>query len=66
MKVAVAGASGFVGAHLLTRLAREDLVVVALSRSTRRHWPAGATSRAADLFSTHSTIDALSGATTAI
>lgn len=66
MNVVIAGASGFVGAHVLTRLAREDLDVIALSRSPQRQLPAGVTSREVDLFSAQSTIKALSGATTAI
>ena len=62
--VAVAGASGFVGSHLLPRLATEFSVV----GLARRSQPSarGVEWRACDLFSARSTLDALRGVDVAI
>ncbi|MCA9631898.1 MAG: NAD(P)H-binding protein [Myxococcales bacterium] len=63
-RVAIAGASGFVGRHLIDRL-KSDHSVVALSRSARRA-QAGVEWRETDLFSASSTVQALEGCEVAI
>ncbi len=65
-RVAVAGASGFVGSSLVAKLVAAGHSVFALSRSRPATLPDGATWRETDLFSAHSTIAALGGADVAI
>jgi uncharacterized protein YbjT (DUF2867 family) len=66
IKVAVAGASGFVGRHLVESLSREGAEVIALSRSAPGRLPAGARWQRTDLFSAQSTSEALEGVDVAV
>lgn len=66
MRIAVAGASGFVGRNLLGELSRAGHEVFALSRSAIAELPPRATWRKTDLFSAQSTHSALEGADCAI
>lgn len=66
MKIAVTGASGFVGARLIEALGTGHHEVIALSRNRIRDLPPSAHWKAADLFSAQSTADALSGAEIAV
>ncbi len=62
--IAIAGASGFVGSHLIPAL-RDDFELVALAR-TARPPSSGITWRACDLFSSTSTNAALAGVDVAV
>ncbi len=64
-RVAIAGASGFVGRHLVDRLS-SDHDVIALSRTARPDQRGNVEWREADLFSAGSTLAALEGADVAI
>jgi uncharacterized protein YbjT (DUF2867 family) len=66
LRVAVAGASGFVGAHLMKALAERGGEVIALSRSKPTELLRGAVWRETDLFSATSTAAALEGVDCAI
>ncbi len=61
--VAVIGATGFVGRHVVTRLAEAGHAVVAVSRAgrSRPDWPAGVETRAADVESGRGLAAALRG-----
>jgi uncharacterized protein YbjT (DUF2867 family) len=59
-KIAIIGASGFVGARLLHRLAR-DHQVIALTRTRPKNLPSSVEWRQIDLFSLRSTTEALKG-----
>jgi uncharacterized protein YbjT (DUF2867 family) len=63
--VAVAGASGFVGSHLIAAL-KDDFKIVALARSPRASTDEAITWRACDLFSSTSTHAALVGVDIAV
>jgi uncharacterized protein YbjT (DUF2867 family) len=62
--VAVVGATGFVGSHVVARLADAGHQVVAIGRTGRRipSWPASVEARAADVESGHGLEAALQGA----
>lgn len=62
--VAVVGATGFVGSHLVPQLVESGHRVVAISRQARRHrrFPEGVETRAADVVSGTGLDDALRGA----
>lgn len=66
MRIAIAGASGFVGTHLCQALSNSGAQIVALSRSRPAHLPAGVVWRETDLFSAGSTRAALEGADVAV
>ena len=63
--VAIAGASGFVGSHLMTAL-QDELRVIGLARSPRSRSADGCEWRACDLFSSTSTHAALVGVDIAV
>ncbi|MEN9722698.1 MAG: hypothetical protein RJB38_684 [Pseudomonadota bacterium] len=66
MRIAIAGASGFVGMHLIRHLGQSEHRVIALSRSRIADLPENAEWREADLFSQGSTQRALAGVDVAI
>jgi uncharacterized protein YbjT (DUF2867 family) len=66
LTIAVAGASGFVGSHLLEVLSREAKVVALSRRGRAASSNANITWRACDLFSAESTRAALDGADVAV
>ncbi len=66
MKIAVAGASGFVGRNLIDQLAERGHEVLALSRSPIEPLPKGCSWRRTDLFSARSTLQAIEGAEVAV
>ena len=61
--VAVIGATGFVGRHIVPRLAEAGHAVVAVSRAGRARpdWPAGVETRAADVETGRGLLEALRG-----
>jgi uncharacterized protein YbjT (DUF2867 family) len=62
MKIAITGASGFVGQNLINSLSSTKHKIIALSRSPIENLPANAEWRHCELFSTTSTIEALKDA----
>ncbi|MCZ8237176.1 MAG: NAD(P)H-binding protein [Leptospiraceae bacterium] len=62
MKIAITGASGFVGQNLIASLAATKHKIIALSRSPIENLPLNAEWRHCELFSTTSTLEALKGA----
>jgi uncharacterized protein YbjT (DUF2867 family) len=66
MKVVVAGASGFVGEHLVRELAAQGASVVGLSRTQRQAQTPGVSWREVDLYSAKSTALGVEGAEVAI
>ncbi|MBM4381686.1 MAG: NAD(P)H-binding protein, partial [Deltaproteobacteria bacterium] len=66
MRTVVTGASGFIGAKVITALAGGDAELVVVSRSPPRTLPASARWKGADLFSASSTAEVLEGADTAV
>lgn len=66
MRTLITGASGFIGAQLLSALSGGTDDVVAVSRSPLSGLPAGVQWKGADLFSAASTSEALQGADTAV
>ncbi|MBM4377888.1 MAG: NAD(P)H-binding protein [Deltaproteobacteria bacterium] len=66
MRTVITGASGFIGARLLSALAGSPGERVAVSRSPIGALPGGTSWRGTDLFSAKSTADALEGADTAV
>jgi uncharacterized protein YbjT (DUF2867 family) len=66
MRTVITGASGFIGARVISALAGSDGEVVAVSRSPIHGLPPSASWRGTDLFSARSTADALEGADTAV
>lgn len=61
MKIAITGASGFIGQKLIQTLANTEHNVLALSRSPIVSLPSNAEWRYCELFSTQSTLEALEG-----
>jgi len=66
MKIAVAGASGFVGSHLIERLSKEGHQVIALSRTKRSSQDPNMSWKKCDLFSRLDIISALQGCDAAV
>ncbi|MCC5816441.1 MAG: NAD(P)H-binding protein [Leptospira sp.] len=62
MKIAITGASGFVGQKLLEKLSDTKHSLIALSRSPIKNLPNNAEWRPCELFSSQSTMEALKGA----
>jgi uncharacterized protein YbjT (DUF2867 family) len=65
VKVAVAGASGYVGSRLVERLAVRGHAVVALARHPQPNWPGNVEAVAVDVGDTEATAAALQGVKTA-
>lgn len=66
IKIAIVGASGFVGSHLLKRLAATQAEIIALTRRKPADLPSHVSWRKIDLFSGQSTMNALQGVDVAI
>ncbi|MDZ4714320.1 MAG: NAD-dependent epimerase/dehydratase family protein [Cytophagales bacterium] len=64
--IAITGASGLIGTHLVERLVNEGVPVVALVRNVSSHFPPGVTVRQADLLDPLSMETALEGVSTVI
>lgn len=65
-RIAIVGASGFVGSHLLKRFAETQHDIIALTRTKPSPLPSNATWRKIDLFSAQSTTKALKDVDVAI
>jgi uncharacterized protein YbjT (DUF2867 family) len=61
MKVAITGASGFIGRNLIQKFANSNHEIIALARSPIEDLPANATWKYCELYSLKSTLDALAG-----